>query len=82
MNTTITKWGNSQGIRLPKYILEAANISGSDVEVTPQDDCIIIRQAKMQKGRKRIEELFADYDGGYLPQPEIDFGEPVGKEVW
>ena len=25
MTTTIQKWGNSQGIRLPKHILEALN---------------------------------------------------------
>lgn len=30
---------------------------------------------------KRIDALFADFHGEYRPH-EIDWGEPVGKEVW
>ena len=31
--------------------------------------------------RKTIEELFEGYEGDYVPT-EIDWGEPVGNEVW
>ena len=39
---------------------------------------IIIEKATKQKN---IKELFADYHGEYTPV-EIDWGEPVGNEVW
>ena len=43
MTTTIQKWGNSQGIRIPKFILETLHWSGSEqLVVTAKDDKIII----------------------------------------
>ena len=38
---------------------------------------------KLEKANKRknIKELFKDYDGNYEPT-EIDWGEPVGDEIW
>ena len=79
MTTTIQKWGNSQGIRIPKFILEALYWSGSEqLVMTTENDKIIIEKAEK---RKNIKELFADYYGEYTPV-EIDWGEPVGEEVW
>lgn len=80
MNATIQKWGNSQGIRLPKKILEYVNMSeGEEVEITTQDEAIIIKRAGGK--RQTIQELFEGYDGDYTPE-EVDWGEPVGGEVW
>ena len=43
-----------------------------------QDGKLIIEpEAK----RKNIKELFADFDGNYSPV-EIDWGDPVGDELW
>ena len=43
MTTTIQKWGNSQGIRIPKFILEALHWSGSEqLAMTTENDKIII----------------------------------------
>lgn len=79
MTTAIQKWGNSQGVRLPKFILEAANFADNEeITVTAEDNKIIITKVEKEID---IEELFADYDGDYKPS-EIDWGEPVGKEVW
>lgn len=80
MAITIQKWGNSQGIRLPKYLLEAIRWQVNDpIEVKVEDDKIIIQ--KTVKRRKNIKELFADFDGQYTPT-EMDWGEPKGKEIW
>lgn len=79
MTTTIQKWGNSQGIRIPKFILESLNWTGSErLVVSAEDDKIVIERAEK---RKNIKELFADYHEEYTPI-EIDWGEPVGEEVW
>lgn len=80
MTTNIVKWGNSQGIRLPKYLLDSVQISDNDtVEVITENDSIIIK--KLESRRKTIQERFKDFDGPYEPE-EIDWGKPAGKEIW
>lgn len=55
MKTQIIQIGNSQGIRIPKVLLEESRISGEvDVELHP--DGILIRNA--QKPRTGWDEAF------------------------
>ncbi|MCD8049498.1 MAG: AbrB/MazE/SpoVT family DNA-binding domain-containing protein [Clostridia bacterium] len=79
MTAAIQKWGNSQGIRIPKALLEALHWSESEqIILTADNDKIIIEKAEPGKN---IKELFADFDGEYTPV-EINWGEPVGEEIW
>lgn len=79
MITRIQKWGNSQGIRIPKFILEAVHWNGNEkLVVSTENDKIIIERAEK---RKNIKELFADFHGEYTPA-EMDWGEPAGEEIW
>ena len=79
MITTIQKWGNSQGIRIPKTILSSVNWKeGEPLTLHAEDNKIVIEPAMK---RKNIKELFEGYDGNYETQ-EVDWGEPMGKEVW
>lgn len=55
MLTQIVKIGNSQGIRIPKIILEESKI-GSEVELIAEHEQIIIRSVK--KNRSGWEESF------------------------
>lgn len=81
MTTTIQKWGNSQGVRLPKYILEAIQWQDNEqISIKTENNKIVIEKAAPTK-RKNIKELFADFQAPYTPT-EIDWGEPVGKEIW
>lgn len=83
MQTTIVKWGNSQGIRLPKFLLDSVNLTDNDtVEVTATDDTIIIKKSESKRKRETIQEIFADYDGGFFQTEEIDWGKPQGNEIW
>ncbi len=80
MVTTIQKWGNSQGIRIPKSILE--NLSWNENEqimILVDNGKLIMKKAKEK--RKNIKELFKDYNGNYKTS-EIDWGEPKGNEIW
>jgi len=81
MQTTIVKWGNSRGIRLPKLLLDSVNLSDNDtVELKTENDSIIIK--KSTRERITIEKLFENWDGG-LPE-SFDWGEldvPVGREM-
>ena len=81
MQATIQKWGNSQGIRIPKAFLEAVGMGENDlVEINRDDDNIVITKIKEKKGLT-LEDIFKDYDGEYVAE-EFDWGSPAGKEVW
>jgi antitoxin MazE len=45
MKTRIVKIGNSQGVRIPKILLERSRLA-EEVELEAQDDRIIIRSTK------------------------------------
>ncbi|MDD2215489.1 MAG: AbrB/MazE/SpoVT family DNA-binding domain-containing protein [Eubacteriales bacterium] len=78
MYTTIQKWGNSQAVRLPKPILEMANLNENDkVEIKVQDNNIIITPAKKHR---TLQERIAEYQCDYKCS-EWDTGKPKGKEV-
>ena len=80
MTTTIQKWGNSQGIRIPKIILDTVNWSEDEqIMIVVDNGKIVMEKAKTK--RKNIKELFENYKGEYEPT-EIDWGEPKGEEIW
>ncbi|PKN61616.1 MAG: transcriptional regulator/antitoxin, MazE [Deltaproteobacteria bacterium HGW-Deltaproteobacteria-15] len=82
MVTKIQKWGNSQGLRLPKQVLEDARIAvGDDVDVTARDGMIVIAPARRVRGKQNLKELVSRIPENYEPG-EMDWGGPVGKEVW
>ena len=78
----IQKWGNSQGIRLPKTLLELLKWENNDkLEIIVENENIRIKKINSSKKRKNIKELFTNYEREYEVQ-EIDWGEPEGKEIW
>lgn len=79
MLVTIQKWGNSQGIRIPKKILDSLNLKENEVvDINEANGDIIIKRAVKQYST--LDELFEGYDGEYKCE-EYDFGEDVGKEI-
>lgn len=80
MAVKIQKWGNSQGIRLPKYLLEGLNWKENEqLTIKAEEGKLVIE--KMETKRKNIKELFDNFEGEYVPT-QIDWGEPEGKEIW
>jgi antitoxin MazE len=82
MVTKVQKWGNSQGLRLAKRVLEDAHISvGDAVDVTIRDGTIIIAPIKRIRGKRSLREpvsrISKRYEAG-----ELDWGKPTGREVW
>ena len=79
MTTTIKKWGNSQGIRLPKKALRAARLDENEaVELVADETGIHIQ--KVHK-IETLADLFKNYHGDYKPH-EWKTGVPVGKELY
>jgi len=82
MVTKVQKWGNSQGLRLAKRVLEDAHISiGDDVDVTIRDGTIIIAPIKRVRGKRSLQELVSRIPKDY-EAAEVDWGNPTGREVW
>ena len=87
METTIVKWGNSQGIRLPKAFLQNLQLAENDpVEVTLENEKIIIAKI-VAKGHKSTKQRLAQFYGDEyasidLPNKEAPWGNPVGNEIW
>lgn len=70
MRVRVQKWGNSQGLRLSKDILELAGIRvGDDLELTVTDHEIHLR--KPRKSKYDLAELFAQNPSDYRPE-ELD----------
>ena len=82
MHAKIQKWGNSQGIRLAKNLLADAQLGvGDEVDISVKDGIMIVTPAKRIRGRHKLKDLVARIPENYKTS-EVDWGEPVGKEVW
>ena len=79
MVTKVQKWGNSQGLRLSKHILDLADIAvGDDVRIIVGEGRITVKKAG---SKYDLVELVARIPKGYKAR-EVDCGPPVGKEEW
>ena len=82
MLTKVQKWGNSQGLRLSRRVLEDVQISvGEEVDVAVRDGTIVVAPIKRVRGRYSLRRLVARIPKEYRAK-ELDWGKPVGKEVW
>lgn len=87
MEQVLKKWGNSVAVRIPLPILQAAKLNeGDTIEFQYSDGVISIKKAAPQ--HKTIRQRVFDMYGIPLEemQPieseEVDWGKPVGDEVW
>lgn len=92
MEATLKKWGNSQGIILPKSICEYLGIAvGDRLEVQEKSGEVTLRPASKRFSRSQklsAAELFSGWKGSYeVPEDlpsignEIDWGSSVGGEL-
>ena len=82
MHTKIQKWGNSQGLRIPKVLLDEIQFSiGDEVEVYSQEGKIIIEPTKQARGKISLKSLIKKIPKNYKAQ-ETDWGKPLGNEEW
>ena len=77
MIVSLSKWGNSQAVRLSQDVLTQAKISVNDnLELIIEDRKIIL---KATDELPTLKELLEDWDG--TPPEPFDWGEPVGREL-
>lgn len=80
MKTQVKKWGNSASVRIPASVMIAAALSVDQaVDIREEDGRVIIEPIRSpafdldQLLDQMAPETFHD---------EVDFGAPVGGEVW
>ena len=82
MVVKVQRWGNSQGLRLSKQVLEDARVEvGDEVDVVVRDGLIVVAPLRRTRGKISLRRLVARIPKNYKPQ-ETDWGRPVGREVW
>jgi len=82
MVTKIQKWGNSQGLRISKQLLENAHLAvGDEVDVDVRDGTIVVAPVQQVRGKLNLDDLVRQIPKGYEPTGE-EWDGPVGSEVW
>jgi antitoxin MazE len=77
VSVTIARWGNSFGIRIPKAVLEDADLrEGDRVDIVSQNGQLVIVKAK----KRTLEELVAKMT---LENSHAEtLTTRVGNEIW
>jgi antitoxin MazE len=82
MITKVQKWGNSQGVRLSKGLLSDVEINvGDAVDVAARDGVLVVTPVRRVRGGHDLRELVRRIPKDYKSE-EVDWGYPVGREVW
>ena len=82
MLTKVQKWGNSQGLRVTRALLDEAGIHvGDEVDVSVRRGRIIVEPVSRIRGRYDLKDLVSKMPKEYRPD-ELDWGPPAGKELW
>ena len=80
MEVMLQRWGNSDGIRIPRALLKSLNLKTNDKLILEQvDDKIVISIPKVKK--ISLEERFKEYKGKNLAS-DFEWDNPVGRELW
>jgi len=81
MTATISKWGNSQGVRLPKNIVQELHLTiGDRINIIVENNRVIMEPIKKEKHTYDINELVSKIPLNYEASEEITSYE--GKEEW
>lgn len=82
MATTVQKWGNSLGLRIPKALAEQVNLTdGTEVELKAADGVLTVRPARQRRRRRKYKlvDLLAQLKPRHR-HGELHPGGPRGRE--
>jgi antitoxin MazE len=78
--TKVQKWGNSQGIRLPKEALRQINICvGDEVDIAFNGTEIIVKPVYVTRKKYSLKDLLPPKS---IRSEEMDWGKASGQEIW
>lgn len=80
MRSQVKKWGNSASVRIPSAVMEAASLYiDQAVDIREEGGRVVIEPIATPV--YDLDELLAEMTPDTFPE-EIDWGPPVGKEIW
>ena len=78
ISTQLARWGGSLAVRIPKPLLEAAQMhEGDRVALSVEEGTITIRQAAKATLAELVNAITSENR-----HEETDWGEPGGNEAW
>ncbi|MEM9216033.1 MAG: AbrB/MazE/SpoVT family DNA-binding domain-containing protein [Cyanobacteria bacterium P01_F01_bin.150] len=80
MNAQIDQWGNSLAIRLPDQIVEELKLKADDALSFSIVDGKLVLEPVPALPEFTLDELLDQVIE--QPESEVDWGQPVGKEMW
>ncbi|MBE0496940.1 MAG: AbrB/MazE/SpoVT family DNA-binding domain-containing protein [Campylobacterales bacterium] len=81
MMATISKWGNSQGLRLPKDIISQLHLTVGDVvSLVVENGKVVIEPVKKEEYVYDINTLVSGIPKAHQASEEI--ASQAGKEAW
>ena len=81
MTVKFREVGNSMTITIPKDIVTRCGLfQGMEASIEEENNTITVKPIVSNK-KITIKTLFENYHGNYVPT-EIDWGNPIGREVW
>ncbi len=79
MQTIIQKWGNSLAIRIPKSFASQTKINkGTKVDLLIKNNQLVI--SPIIKEKYSLDAFLSEITDSNIHN-EVDFGEPIGKEL-
>ena len=82
MQTTLRKWGNSIGLRIPTGLLAELNLAeNSIVDLKVEDGRLIVAPKHKRNWKYSLDQLLAGVTEANI-HPETHWGVPVGDEAW
>lgn len=80
MKATVRRWGNSAAVRIPASVLQAAALAlDEDVDVREEAGRIVIEPVRRRS--YDLGQLLKGVTSKNLHRA-VEFGAPVGKEIW
>jgi antitoxin MazE len=82
MNARVQRWGNSLAIRIPKAFAEEIDVSeGSAVDLSVSGGLLVVEPVRSSEEKLDLAQLVREIPQDYVAEV-IDWGPPVGREVW
>ena len=80
MRGQVKKWGNSASVRIPASIMAATALRiDQEVDIREDDGRVVIEP--LSAPCYELDALLARMTPDTFPD-EVDFGKPVGEEMW
>jgi antitoxin MazE len=80
MHVRVQKWGNSLAVRIPKPLAQDAEVKeGTVLNLAVSEGKVIA--TPVSKKKLSLKQLLAKVNKKTL-HDEINFGSPVGREIW